>query len=332
MDASRIYSVIGASLSEMEAAAVAGILSVDHWNGLRLYASRATDAALPGHRRAIEAARGLVVDPCALERADWPITALPLMFFRDSEYLTQTSAEVEDITEKLDGALALSFIWQGRVQWTGRSSFSSPVAARANELWQERHADTDVPAELTLSCEVIHPETRVLIDYDFSDLVLIGARNRFNGEDLSYDALQTLGRDLGLTVVRRETLVLTDAIQTVREFTTQREGYVVRLRNGRRVKLSSPLYNAIYDLRKECSPWMISEIWGDGWDHGALTQLLPSGPAGHVERLMRFLDRQLASGQAEAMHPDRQQVVEMFRSAAKESLRAPLVEGLPDDV
>jgi putative RNA ligase len=332
MDPFWFNAVVGASASEIESAAAAGVLGIDDWNGMKLYSRSNVAMALPEHARAIEVARGLVLDSGAVVRNDWPISALPLMFFRDSSYLEHVDVEVEDITEKLDGALAISFTWNDSIRWAGRSSFSSPVALRANALWQERYADTHVPTEVTLSCEVIHPETKVLIDYGFSDLVLIGARNRFTGEDFTYEELQSLARELGMPVVQREMIGLADAIRAVEGFTTQREGYVVRLRNGRRVKLSSPLYNAVYDLCKECTPWMISEVWGDGWDHAILAKYLPAEVREHAEPLMCFLDRELKSCQIKGSGIDRAQVVELYRTTARESLHALLAEVLPDDV
>ncbi len=55
----------------------------------------------------------------------------------------------------------------------------------------------------TLVAEIIHPETRVVCRYDFEDLVLIAARNRFTGEDLSFAELSAIGEQLGMRVVER---------------------------------------------------------------------------------------------------------------------------------
>lgn len=324
-----IHSIVGVTLQEIRRACVKDLMHVSKWEGFELYTSKSLALELE-KTELIDATRGLVIDTRAEKNGEWPVAALPLTGFREFDYLKQTQSPVYQITEKLDGALVNSFLHEGRVVWTGRRFFSSLVADAANAVWLENHSTTTVPPEITLVCELIHPISRVLIQYDKMELILVGGRNRFNGDDLSHEGLVDLGKQLAMPVVRLEEHSLEQALQNVQKFSTQQEGYVLRLENGIRVKVSSPLYNAIYSLRQECSPWRVSRLWRHGWDGQQLTQHLPEDAEAPITRIFGELDAALLDNKRN-FHDLRQlkeAIVSQYRSkmgsAARENLTVPI--------
>lgn len=148
-------------------------------------------------------------------------------------------------TVKHDGHLGIIFRFQGRLIATTRGSFVSASSAIANEMlaplearWTASGVLHEVD-EITVLCEIIHPETRVHLDYgDRVEFILIGAFNRRTLEDYDYQSLANLGARLGLTVTALwsgESLAQLRALVAERQFRNE-EGFVVRFANGLRVK------------------------------------------------------------------------------------------------
>ncbi|MBU6453751.1 MAG: hypothetical protein KGS72_18370 [Cyanobacteria bacterium REEB67] len=150
-------------------------------------------------------------------------------------------------TLKHDGHLGILFEYGGQLIATTRGSFLSSSGAIANEMlaanpellarWRKSRL---VHKDVTLLCEIIHPETKVIVDYgDRREFILIGAFNRVTFEDYDYEHLQKFARALGIAVTERLTgKSLADLAAMVKETKyLNLEGIVVRFDNGLRVKL-----------------------------------------------------------------------------------------------
>lgn len=323
-----------------ERAVLRGTLTVDRCDdrgggGLHLYNHTVNGLRSLADRAVVQVARGLVLrhGPVGYE-----VVALPFPAFRPLKYLGMVcqSAGVE-ITEKLDGALVISYRVDGEVRFAGRSRFSSLVADLANEMWRGRPTGApEPPSELTLLCELVCPDTRVLIDSPMAQgLVLVGARNRFTGDDLGHALLCRLARELGIGVVRRVDIKVDEAIGEVSRPRADIEGYVVRLPDGERVKLVNPLYEAVYDLCRHCTPAMIGEVWADGWPLADLGGYLPASVRVHVAAGFRDLDERslgVGSGCESGSCRPRRTVVRNLCSELGPAAGWPLVRALPDDV
>lgn len=104
------------------------------------------------------------------------------------------------ITEKMDG-------WFG-IQWkcpdangvmqhgvASRGSFTSPGAVYATQKLQKLvkyGAVEEFPAGYSPIYEIICPDCKIVVDYPFEGLVLLGCVNNETGEDLDYEALQAV--------------------------------------------------------------------------------------------------------------------------------------------
>ncbi|HMY53542.1 MAG TPA: T4 RnlA family RNA ligase [Candidatus Obscuribacter sp.] len=176
------------------------------------------------------------------------LVALPFeKFFNYGEHAEtsdlQVLAQPFTATLKQDGHLAIIFQFQGKLLGTTRGSFLSASSLIANRMLSERSAHWLQPGvldpDLTLLCELIHPETHVIVDYgDREDFILLGARHRRSLEDLEYDRLEDLSRRLNLELTRRwQGKGLAELLELVKEPTYHNEeGFVVRFADGRRVK------------------------------------------------------------------------------------------------
>ncbi|MFA5936135.1 MAG: RNA ligase [Patescibacteria group bacterium] len=195
----------------------------------------------------IRLARGLVFD------TQGELLALPFpKFFNYGEHRETREfkrARIVDAREKFDGHLGIIIPFAQRFYLTTRGRFTSPSALLGTDLVQrhakKHHWNTAYPHHLTVLVEIVHPNTRVHVDYGgASKLVLIGAFHRQTGEDIYGDALDELGELLSLEVSPRVN------VRTIKGLTTlmrdrsveNREGIVARFDDGRRVKFKFERY------------------------------------------------------------------------------------------
>ena len=105
-----------------------------------------------------------------------------------------------------------------------------------NDAWL---SPSGLPVDVTALCEIIHPQTRVHLDYgDRVEFILIGAFNRRTFQDFDYDALTALAARLGIAVTAPwsgNNLADLRALVADRQFRNE-EGFVARFANGLRVK------------------------------------------------------------------------------------------------
>lgn len=196
-----------------------------------------------------------------------------------------------EVTVKLDGVLGISYRTpDGELHWATRGSFVSEQAVVAEEMWRGR---PQPPPELTLLCEIIHPRTRVVVPYDFVDLVLIGAVETETGRDLGWEELAVLAREVGLRVVERVPLGLDQAVARAEAMRADSgEGFVLRWRGGFRVKVKAREYVEAHRVLVGLeSRRNLAEAWRRG-ELGALPGRLPeaarfAAQAGELDALWR---------------------------------------------
>ena len=183
------------------------------------------------------ACRGLV-----LNRETGEVVALPWSkFFNHDE---PNAGAIDDappvVTVKLDGSLGISYRYEGRLRWTTRGTFFSPQAAVAQRIWDERYSHIEIPHQWTVMVEIISPETRVVVRYDYEDLVVLGIRDR-SGPDLPQDIVEKWAAEVGLRVTQRVNHGLFSAVQAAAELDEKHEGFVLRW-GDRRLKVKGSVY------------------------------------------------------------------------------------------
>jgi len=156
-----------------------------------------------------------------------------------------TSSELVEATAKYDGSLAILLRHNGYKIAT-RGSFDSEQA-----LWATEHLKkydlSSVKDSLTLLFEIIYPENRIVIDYgDTEELILIGIRDRFTGEDFFFKDVKELGDQLGFRTPECVNWTIEDIVSDTK--TTDGEGWVLRFADGERFKIKSPEYVRLHRI------------------------------------------------------------------------------------
>lgn len=200
-----------------------------------------------------------------------------------------------DALVKLDGSCGIGYRFDGEFCWATRGSFFSKQAKVAQMLWDRKYKQHDELLctewnHLTLTAEIIHPLTRVVVQYDFEDLVLINVRNRFTGEELSYEEMVKVGERLGMPVVER--LKSSDLEAILRRCETldgNNEGFVLVWSNGRRRKVKGDEYKRLHRLLSGITPRILAFGWWDGSIEDLL-RLMPEEFREETERLVAQLD------------------------------------------
>jgi RNA ligase len=194
------------------------------------------------------ACRGLILN----EQGD--VVARPLSkFFNLEEHDTTRLSVLPDgpleVTDKLDGSLIV-LRWDGdEPACSTRGSFVSDQALWASHYLRQHHDLTSLDRDLTLCFEAIYPANRVVLDYGRrEELVLLAARRRDTGAELSHDELMVLAERVGLPVVPRRSVASLGALLELAEQTDGIEGWVVRFANGVRVKIKVPEYRRLHRL------------------------------------------------------------------------------------
>jgi RNA ligase len=112
-------------------------------------------------------ARGLVTD----ENGNVVARTFKKFFNLEEKKFTPTSDF--DVYEKMDGSLGIFFYYEGGWIMATRGSFTSDQAVKGYEM-MFKYDFTSLHKNYTYLFEIIYPENRIVVQYDFEDLVLLG--------------------------------------------------------------------------------------------------------------------------------------------------------------
>jgi len=121
--------------------------------------------------------RGLIMN---IETGEFLSNPFP-KFFNYSEHISKGAvlpSEVPVVTEKMDGSLGVLYWLDGVPFIATRGSFESDQAKWATQLIRTKYAKevANLEQDATYLFEIIYPANRIVLMYDFSDLVLLGVR------------------------------------------------------------------------------------------------------------------------------------------------------------
>ena len=163
-------------------------------------------------------------------------------------------------TVKWDGSLGIGYRYEGAFLWSTRGSFYSDQASSANRLWAERWSDIQIPDHLTPLVEIITKEAKIIVEYAFEDLILLGIRNRHTGEDLSYDEMVEWGAKWRMSVTERIVGDISTLTAIANGMGGDEEGFVLRF-GDLRVKIKSTEYCILSRLLSKMSDRTVADIW-----------------------------------------------------------------------
>lgn len=154
------------------------------------------------------------------------------------------------VTEKLDGCLGILYTYKDKLFCNSRGGFNNHVTEKMKELVPKYTMVKTLCRTNTLNVEVISPVTRIICDYgDTDELNLITAFYRHNQSEYSYEDLALLGRILRMPLVKQVNMTWDELIHWAENADYTKEGFVVRLPNGQRVKVKSNEYLNIAKFR-----------------------------------------------------------------------------------
>lgn len=197
--------------------------------------------------------RGLITD------LEGNIIARPFKKFFNINTLEGTKieelpAEIPEITEKLDGSLGILYPVGESFAIATRGNFNSEQATFANEFIKGK--DYDFKKGYTYLFEIIYPENKIVVDYgNLKDIVLLAVINTETGEEIDY--LEE-GHRLGLSCAVKMGKNLEELLLSMDSLPADNEGYVVKYKNGLRVKMKGKEYVRLHKL---ISGFSNTSIW-----------------------------------------------------------------------
>ena len=164
--------------------------------------------------------------------------------------------EVPLFLEKLDGSLGVLFEWGGMNFVATRGSFHSEQAEWATNWLRVRYPRLVLPKDMTILTEVIYKENKIVVDYDFEGLVVLGAVNKSTGVEAHRDDIKGYCRAMGLSLVKEYKKTLDEALT---EDERNREGYVLTFPStGLKIKVK---YNSYCQLHRILTGLNIRSVW-----------------------------------------------------------------------
>ena len=212
------------------------------------------------------ACRGLIMD------ANFNIVARPFPKFFNLEELIEVSIPNEpfEVYEKMDGSLGILYWIDNEVFIATRGSFVSEQALVAAELLNTKYADSILFLDRTKTYlfEIIYPENRIVLDYGTErKLVLLAIIDTQTGDEFPLE-------DIGFETVKKyDGLNDLQKLKALEE--DNREGFVVKFKNGYRLKVKFEEYQRIHKIVTQVSTLSIWEYIKEGQD---LTPILEKVP------------------------------------------------------
>lgn len=212
------------------------------------------------------AARGLILDD------KMNIIARPFTKFFNLEELKPDELPLAtfDVYDKMDGSLGILYWHKGNPYIATRGSFDSDQANHANKILYERYSETfdSLTPHKTYLFEIIYPDNRIVVDYKgFDDLVLLAVIDNRTGEDCPLP-------DIGFPVVKRY-----DGIKDIQQLqlieSENKEGFVIRFKNGMRVKMKFEEYVKLHRIVSGISNLAIWEYLKEGKSMDDLLEKIP---------------------------------------------------------
>jgi RNA ligase len=163
------------------------------------------------------------------------------------------------VTMKLDGSMGIIYEYDGKAWVATRGSFDSEQARRAT-AWYRQHGamlPQGWPDGVTPVCEIIYPENRIVVDYDFEGLVLLSMIDNETGKELSRFDVEMWGAINTLQVV---TMFNKSLAECAAENTLNEEGYVLTYSNGVKVKVKFAEYVRLHRVLTGLNPKAIWEM------------------------------------------------------------------------
>lgn len=189
----------------------------------------------------------------------------PLKFFNWKENpmtMNLDLSEVDYIMDKMDGSLMTTYVddLPGANKLPLLKSKTSLSSEQANaamaylkketKLWMFLHFMQQL--NYSVSLEWTSPVQRIVVGYQHESLTILEARSLITGEELPYDELYGYAKDCGCESYMVKRHVFDSAenfINSIASITENIEGFVVRMRNGLKMKIKTDAYCSLHHCK-----------------------------------------------------------------------------------
>jgi RNA ligase len=161
-----------------------------------------------------------------------------------------------------------------------RGSFTSPQAIKGKELLEKYNFER-LNTGYTYLFEIIYKENRIVCDYDYEDLVLLGMINTKTGDEVNIRndnediRFKNMISNIGFRVVMLYKTWGEGYDLLKEEISNDREGYVIRFKNGFRMKIKGDEYIRLHRILTNISN---KDIWEYLKDNKPFDELLEKVP------------------------------------------------------
>ena len=204
-------------------------------------------------------------------------------FFNLEEHTSdQIPNESFDVFEKMDGSLGILFYYADQWHFATKGSFASDQAIKGKEML-EKYRYENLITDCTYLFEIIYPENRIVVSYDFEDLVLLAVIDNKDGYEYNIHSeeahmmglkLSDILETMGFKIVKKYHGIH-DYKELKKIVEDNAEGFVIRFKSGFRMKVKGEEYVRLHRLLTNFSNVDIWELLKDGRDLGDFLDRVP---------------------------------------------------------
>lgn len=156
-----------------------------------------------------------------------------------------------------------------------RGSFTSPQSIKGKEILDKKYDVTSLEKDNTYLFEIIFPQNRIVVDYgDEEKLVLLGAIHTKTGNEVP-DSSLFFSQESGFECVTTYKTWGEGYDLLKEEISKDKEGYVIRFKNGFRMKIKGDEYVRLHKILTNISN---IDIWEYLKDNKSFDELLEKVP------------------------------------------------------
>jgi RNA ligase len=177
--------------------------------------------------------------------------------------------ETFEVYEKMDGSLGIFFHYNGEWIMATRGSFTSEQSIKGRELLEKYNFER-LHTGYTYLFEIIYKENRIVCEYDYEDIVLLGMIETKSGNEVNIRnsnediRFKNMISNIGFRVVMLYKTWGEGYDLLKEEIPKNKEGYVIRFKNGFRMKIKGDEYKRLHKILTNFSSKDIWELLKDG--------------------------------------------------------------------
>ena len=249
-------------------------------------------------------ARGLILD-----LQNKKVIATPFVKFWNYNEMFEAVEVIEaeyEVLNKYDGSMGIMFFFEDEWRVATAGSFMSEQA-----IWATKWIHENIPLEKvdklnTYLFEIIYPENKIVINYDFSGLVLLTIIDSY-GLEYNYFQLVLEAQYLHTKCAKKYDFNdMNSIVETAKKLDQNHEGYVIRFKSGVRLKVKGDEYVRIHRLISRVTPLAIWDLMLHGENVEELVKDLPEEMEKDFEIIFSIIENKLKTfvEEVERMHEE----------------------------